>query len=425
MKAVIHPTAEKASGRINAISSKSVAHRLLICAAFADAPTRIRCDCVSRDIEATVDCLVALGADISRDAPYYFVKPITKINKNAKLNCHESGSTLRLLLPITAALGADSDFYMAGRLPERPLSPLREELEAHGIEISKAGSNPLTVRGRLSGRDFSIAGNVSSQFVSGLLFALTLRGEEATLTVEGNIESVPYIEMTSDALAIFSAEPEISGNVYKIKKGARLISPSDIEVEGDWSNAAFPLSAGAISYGADGVTVSGLNIHSHQGDREILKLLEDFGAEVSIADSGDVTVKRRVLRGIEIDATNIPDLVPILAIVASVAEGETKICGAARLRIKESDRLRTVTELLTALGADVTELEDGLIIKGRPQLLGGSISSSNDHRIAMSAAVASIVCKESITINGADAVNKSYPSFWQDVRNIKIYSDIS
>ncbi len=217
MKAIISSIAEAISGNINAISSKSVAHRLLICAAFADAPTRIRCDYVNRDIEATVDCLVALGADISRDAPYYFVKPITKINKNARLNCHESGSTLRFLLPIVAALGADCDFLMAGRLPERPLSPLREELEAHGIEFSEAGSNPLSVRGRLSGRDLSIAGNVSSQFISGLLFALTLRGEEATLTVEGKVESAPYIDMTVDALSIFSAKPEIIGNVYKIK----------------------------------------------------------------------------------------------------------------------------------------------------------------------------------------------------------------
>ena len=412
------------SGTVKAIASKSVAHRLLICAAFADGETRIRCEETNRDIEATAECLSALGAAVRREAPFYVVSPIKTLNRGATLNCHESGSTMRFLVPIAAALGADCDFLMAGRLPERPLSPLREELEAHGISFSPAGSNPLRCRGSLTGDSFEIAGNVSSQFISGLLFALTLMGKEATLTVTGKLESAPYVEMTVDALSIFSASPEKDGNTYHIKKNTSLISPREIDVEGDWSNAAFPLAAGAMGKGV--VTVCGLDPLSRQGDRKIIELLGEFGADIKEDASGRAyTVRGGRLHGIEIDASQIPDLVPILATVASVAEGETRIYGASRLRIKESDRLATTVQMLTSLGADLQTSEDGLIIHGKPSLSGGVTESFNDHRIAMSAAVASTVSRGEVVINGAEATSKSYPSFWQDMKNLNISADIS
>ena len=215
MKRLIEPSAP--FGTIKAIASKSAAHRLMICAAFADTETKIRCEETNKDIEATAECLSALGAKIRREAPFYIVSPIKELRHGALLNCNESGSTLRFLIPVAAAIGADADFLMAGRLPERPLSPLREELEAHGIRFTEAGSNPLSCRGSLSGSCFKIAGNISSQFISGLLFALTLMKSDATLEITGSIESAPYIDMTVDALRIFSAEPQKIGNKYIIK----------------------------------------------------------------------------------------------------------------------------------------------------------------------------------------------------------------
>ena len=419
MKVTLSPSIPE--GSVKAIASKSVAHRSLICAAFAEKPTKIFCEETNKDIEATAGCLSALGADIKREGDHYTVCPISKPRRHATLDCNESGSTLRFLLPIAAALGADADFLMAGRLPQRPLSPLREELEAHGISFSPAGSNPLSVRGVLDGGDITIAGNVSSQFISGLLFALTVSKRSAKLKIEGSIESAPYIKMTEDALELFSVRPSLEGNVYT-PASSPIISPSEIWVEGDWSNAAFPMAAGALS--PKGVTVTGLNPRSSQGDKAIAELLCRFGASVTQKD-GSYTVRRKTLRGIDIDASQIPDLVPILATVASVAEGKTRIYGAARLRIKESDRLMSTRAMLSALGADIRELEDGLEIIGKPCLEGGCVSSFNDHRIAMSAAVASAVCRGEVTVNGAEATDKSYPTFWQAMDSLNFSLGIS
>ena len=396
MNAILTPSAPH--GTLRAIASKSAAHRLLIAAAFADRPTRIRCEQINEDIEATADCLMALGATIVRDAPYYSVTPIQHIPAEATLPCRESGSTLRFMLPIVAALGVRAQFLLAGRLPNRPLSPLRELLEENGIALSESGSNPLVMTGKLIGNRFAIAGNVSSQFISGLLFALSLCGKGGQITVLGALESAPYIDMTVDALCRFGAQIEKRDDGYAVLSPAHTASSNEATVEGDWSNAAFPLAAAAI--GGE-ITMTGLDLHSHQGDREILSLLSRFGAQVT-TDEDAVTVRRHALRGIDIDATQIPDLVPVLATVASVAEGKTRIFGAARLRLKESDRLVTVREMLTSLGASVTETEDGLMIEGKPHLVGG----------------ASVVCNTPVTITGAEATAKSYPAFFDDMRSL-------
>ena len=402
-------------GKIKAITSKSVAHRLLICSAFADAPTRILCAETNKDIEATAACLDALGANIQRNAPYYDVIPVSpeNITKGATLPCGESGSTLRFLLPIAAALGADCSFLLEGRLADRPLSPLREELESHGVSIS--GKNPLSISGKLSGREFSIDGSVSSQFVSGLLFALTLLENEATLTVTGKIESAPYIDITCYALSLFGAPVQKNENKFTVGARSSLASPSYLEVEGGWSNAAFPLALGVL--GGE-VEVCGLNPDSAQGDKRIIDILLRFGADISVSDNGSYIARRSNLKGIDIDASQIPDLVPVLATVASVAEGKTRIYGASRLRLKESDRLFTVSDMLRRLGAKIEENDDGLTVEGVRALRGGSVSSYNDHRIAMSAAVAASVCESAVEIDGAEAVNKSYPTFWEDARSL-------
>ena len=400
-------------GQISAIASKSVAHRLLICAAFADDDTLIRCEEINEDILATVGCLSSLGAKILREESYFRVTPIRTLQKNAFLDCGESGSTLRFLLPLTSMLGADASFLMAGRLPMRPLSPLREELERGGIVFSEIGSNPLVTRGTLHTNQFTISGGVSSQFISGLLFALAISGKGGTIRIEGKLESSAYLDLTLDALRQFGAEIEDADDRFSVAPSEGLSSPKQALVEGDWSNAAFPLCMGAI--GKRAVTVTGLLSSSKQGDRAIAELLARFGAKVTLSESA-CTVSPDVLRGIEIDASQIPDLVPVLAVVASVAKGRTVIYGASRLRLKESDRLKTTAALLLSLGATIEEREDSLIIDGVPTLRGGSVSSFGDHRIAMSAAVASLACDAPILLDGAEAVGKSYPEFWRDMR---------
>ena len=301
----------------------------------------------------------------------------------------------------------------------RPLSPLREELEAHGITFSAAGSNPLLMSGKLAGDDFSIPGDVSSQFISGMLFAMSLCGRGGSLRITSRLESAPYVDMTCDALALFGCKVTKSTDGYTVSVAKPVAPDESISVEGDWSNAAFPLAAAAMG---GMVTVTGVYRGSRQGDRAIVALLERFGAVVDQTDTS-VTVRHAPLRGIRIDATQIPDLVPILATVASVAEGETVIEGASRLRIKESDRLVTTRNMLATLGADITETEDGLIIHGKKTLLGGSVFAEGDHRIAMSAAVASVACREPVTITGAQATAKSYPAFFEDISSIGFVVD--
>ncbi len=413
MNVCITPSAP--AGTIRAIASKSAAHRLLICAAFADRITELRCEEINEDIAATVRCLCALGANIERIGVTYRVTPIRQIVKGALLDCGESGSTLRFLLPIVCTLGADASFLMSGRLPQRPLSPLREELERCGIRLSEKGSNPLTVTGTLKVFDFSIPADVSSQFISGLLFAIARSGEQGSIRLLGKLESAPYVDMTVHALALFGLCVTREGNLLRLTENRGLRSPSALSVEGDWSGAAFPLCLGAL--GVHPITVTDLSPLSHQGDRAVVDLLRRFGAEVTEKD-GTVTVSPARLHAIDIDASQIPDLVPVLAVVAACAEGTTVISGAARLRIKESDRLRAIRVTLNELGAEVIETSDGLIIHGKKRLIGGSVSSFGDHRIAMSAAVASVACQMPVTVENASVTAKSYPSFWQDMRSL-------
>ena len=403
-------------GKISAIASKSVAHRLLICASFADKPSLIRCEQLNDDINATIDCLCALGASIRICKPYIEVTPISALNKKAILPCNESGSTLRFLLPVCASLNGEFTFEMRGRLSERPLAPLDAVLISHGAKIEKIESDKLCVSGSLSGNAYEIAGNVSSQFITGLLLALSISKAKSTVEITGNLESAPYVDITLDALMQFGVEITKKGSVFYIP-AVSLSAPKELSVEGDWSNAAFPLALGIIGGGE--ISVIGLDLSSKQGDKKIIELLREFGGEIYQSGSS-LTARHSALHGIKIDASQIPDLVPILATVASVAQGETLIYGASRLRLKESDRLMSITHVLSTLGADIRETEDGLIIKGKKELNGGSVDSFGDHRIAMSVAVASTVCSSPVILDGAEASNKSYPDFWRDIETLGI-----
>jgi len=402
-------SAPRFGGTIRAIASKSSAHRLLICAALSDKPCHMGCSEDSEDIRATVQCLNAMGASIVPIEGGFAITPIDRKNlpAHAVLDCGESGSTLRFLLPVVCALGLDAELHLHGRLPERPLEPLYSLLCSHGAVLSEPGKAVLHTAGQLQGADFRISGGVSSQYISGLLFTLPLIG--GRIQIEGKLESAGYVDLTKEALALAGVTVTEQGG-WLCSQGSYHLS-ADCSAEGDWSNAAFWLCAGAV--GKEPITVTGLTPTSCQPDRAIADLLQRFGAKV-VQIEHQYTVTPAPLHGIHIDASQMPDLVPILALVAACAEGQTRIFGAERLRIKESDRLATTAETLRALGADVRETADGLLIKGS-DLHGGEISSHNDHRIAMMAAIAALrTGGEAVAIRGAQAVNKSYPAFFRD-----------
>lgn len=414
MKRMISPGAR--TGRVHIPASKSQAHRLLICAALGEETCEIVCDGVSADIAATAKCLNALGAKVERTETGFLVSPIQKVPEGCcELLCGESGSTLRFLLPVVGALGAQAAFHREGRLPQRPLAPLDGVLTAHGMTLSEEG-DLLLCSGQLQAGNYEIAGNVSSQYISGLLMALPRLTGESTLTVTGTLESAAYIAMTEDALRLSGVEFSKNDASYAIPGGQRFRLPARTAVEGDWSNAAFFLCMGALAKG--GVRVEELNLKSSQGDRGVLDVLRRFGAEVT--EHGDaVTVRRGALHGVMIDAAPIPDLIPVLSVVASVAEGETRVENAYRLRLKESDRLKSTANLLRALGGQVEEKEDGLVITGVPALHGGAVETQNDHRLAMSAATAACAATGEITVDNDGCVAKSYPRFWEDFSSLK------
>lgn len=400
----------RVKGHVRAISSKSEAHRALICAALSQNETEIICSDTNDDINATVQCLNALGAHIQKVDNGFTVAPISHVTVGARLDCNESGSTLRFLLPLASSLGANCSFIMRGRLASRPLSPLYELLSDNGVHLSEQGESPMHISGRFPAGSYSVSANISSQFISGLLFALSVADGESQLRLVGRVESAPYMKMTLNTLLAFGADIRFDDvdNVFYIKGKNRLTSPSHFTVGGDWSNAAFFLCAGAI--GKDPVTLSSLDTHSAQGDRAVIDVLRKMGADIKISDR-EITVFPSRLNGTDVDAANIPDLVPILAVAASVASGKTRIYNASRLRLKESDRIESVCAFLSSLGADITPTPDGMIIKGKSSLVGGSVDSFNDHRIAMSAAIASLVCDNPVKISRFEAINKSYPSF--------------
>ncbi|MBR6522379.1 MAG: 3-phosphoshikimate 1-carboxyvinyltransferase [Oscillospiraceae bacterium] len=396
-------------GEVRAIPSKSQAHRMLICSALAEGESSIYCPAINEDIEATAGCLGALGARLTRSEGSYTVLPVGGGEGGGVLACGESGSTLRFLLPVACALGAEVTFEGKGRLPQRPMAELCEALREGGAEVS-ADNLPIKVSGTLKAGTYKLPANVSSQYISGLMFALPLLEGESVIELDAQPESEPYIDMTIGALKLFGVEVIKEDNSYRIPAGQKYVSPGRAEVEGDWSNAAFWLCAGAI--GRKPVSVTGMNMASAQGDRAVVETLLCMGAKVE-EENGILTVYPSKLRGIEIDAKNIPDLVPVLAVTAATAEGETRIYNAGRLRIKESDRIKTTSALLRSLGAAAEETDDGLIVRGG-KLHGGETESYGDHRIAMAAAVAACAADGEVLIRNSQAVAKSYPAFFED-----------
>ena len=384
-------TPKKLYGKLQAIPSKSQAHRLLICAAFADKQTIIHCPQTNEDINATAQCLISIGAQISYQNGSYIVEPVSKIPQEATLDCYESGSTLRFLLPIVGALGIDATFNLAGRLPYRPLSPLWEQMEAKGCRLSRPSDTTVRCQGKLIPGKFTIDGSVSSQFITGLLFAMSLIDGECSLQIDGKIESKPYIQMTKDALSLFGVQTDDS----LIRSLFPFHSPGELTVEGDWSNGAFFLAANTLG---SQIEIKNLNSNSSQGDRMVAPVL------------------KALTKHITVDAADIPDLVPILAVAGGAKYGIT-FENIARLRLKESDRVSSVANMLTALGSNVETTENTMTI--HPAKYNGcTIDSVNDHRIAMAAAIAATITTGSVTILNAQCVKKSYPTFWETYRDL-------
>lgn len=469
MNIKVYPS--KLNGSLPAVSSKSDVHRALICAAFSNAPTDISCNLLSRDIEATMRCLNAAGAGISwkEKEGMLHVEPIAgnaskKRPKEQKfqeefqascqeggsllekrlsdealpeLFCGESGSTLRFLLPVMAAFGLNCRFTGAGELPNRPLSELVSVLRTHGARISEVHL-PLTLGetwtekengfeqpssfskaqkqkcaetgegkrdGGLSGGEFQLPGNISSQYITGLLLSFPLLRENARIRLSSALQSSAYVDMTLATMRRFGVtaaclpdgylvEPKSSGSAFPY------LSPGSYQSDGDWSNAAFWLIAD--QFPGNKICVKGLREDSLQGDRKIAELVKASGRELTI------------------DASGIPDLVPALSALFALRDGCTaRIVHAERLRLKECDRLRATAKLLLSAGADIEELPDGLIIRGKESLFGGAVvSGENDHRIVMTAAILATACRKPLLIQGAEAVEKSYPHFFQDLRKL-------
>ena len=422
----------KLNGEINIPPSKSLSHRAVICAALAKGESVIDNLVLSDDIKATLDGMKSFGADIeyinndaARDACSIRIKgsPGLTVQRN-RIHCSESGSTLRFLVPLAALAGEKITFTGKGKLVERPLDIYYEIFEGQNIKYcSNSGRLPLTVNGMLKPGTFRVSGDVSSQFITGLMFALPLLDGNSRIEVTTEPESKGYVELTMHVLDKFGIQIVNNGFREFVIGGNQEYQSADCRIEGDYSQAAFWIAAGILG---GGIKCKGLNLNSVQGDRVIMDITGKMGVSLETGESTDgrqagqgfIKVYEAVTRGIEIDASQCPDLVPVLAVLGAISAGTTKIINAKRLRIKESDRLRAISTELNKLGAGVTELDDGLIIEGKEKLTGGRVDSWNDHRIAMALAVASIKCTGPVILTGSDAVKKSYPHFWRDFKSL-------
>ncbi len=408
MKVRLSPS--QLNGKITPPPSKSCFHRTLICAAAADRPTKIFASSFSKDIEATISCLESLGARFEYGEGFVTVYPIENTDKECILDCNESGSTLRFMLPFAAALGRKCTFVGAERLGNRPLLPLCKVLRENGVKVNYGESFlPCTIEGKLEGGTYEIEGNISSQFITGLLLALGVAGG-GEIRSTTPLESASYIDITTDIQKKFGITVEKKENSFIIPEGQKYTSPSVFTVEGDYSNAAFFIVAGALS-SKMGLEVNSLHEKTCQGDSKIIEILEKMGAKIS-RNEDKITVFKSELHSVEIDCSDIPDLVPVLCVAASVAEGTSVFSNINRLRMKESDRVQTTADMIKNIGGKIEFDENNIYVTGS-KLKGGTVSSANDHRIAMSTAVASLVCEGDVIIENAQAVEKSYPDFYE------------
>ena len=399
MDVKIYPS--KLIGTLNAPSSKAYSQRMIIAAALAEGVSEISNLTVSKDISVSAGAMEALGAIVHADEDTFTISGIKAPPAKADIDCCESGATLRFVIPIAAALGTESTFKGQGKLPQRPITPYIRELSAKGITFEPQGGLPLHMSGRLLPGEYKMEGDISSQFITGLLYALPLCQGDSSVKLTSVLQSKPYVDMTITALKKFGVEiNETTENglpVY-IVKGGQKYTHCNVSVEGDYSQAAFFYVANAL--GSE-IQIKNLDPRTAQGDKAIVDSIKSCGEELSpfTADVGD-----------------IPDLVPILTVLGCLTKGTSRIVNAARLKIKESDRLVDVARALNSIGGKVTAGDDFLEIQPVEKFTGGEVDACNDHRIVMSAAIAALSSDSPVIIKGAEAVNKSYPRFFEDYK---------
>lgn len=394
----IRITPKKLSGSVTVPPSKSVAHRMIIAASLSDGSSKITNLSPSVDILATIDCMRALGAKIDFENGVALIEGIKSPPKTALLDCCESGSTLRFLIPVACALGTTAEFIGRGKLPQRPITPFLEEFPEHGITFdfgkAKSGESlPCSVSGKLTAGSFEIDGGISSQFITGLLFALPLLNGDSEIVLKSHLESKPYVDITLGVLRDFGCEVAETPRGYSVR-GGQTFKPFSAAVEGDYSQSAFFYTANSLG---SQLEINGLNANSLQGDKKITEICENFNI------TGEA---------FEIDCSDIPDLVPILTVLACFGNGKSRLTNVARLRIKECDRLAAMEDCLNRIGGKVKAFEDSIEIEGISTFIGGEVDSYNDHRIAMSMAIAATRCEQPLMIRGAECVSKSFPNFF-------------
>lgn len=399
----------EAQGKVLAVSSKSYAHRIIICSALSKGITKINNLGNSLDVLATLSCVQALGAKVDIKDGYVLIEGIEKVNKNALLDFNESGSTMRFMIPVSASIGANSTFTGRGKLLSRPNQALYSELARHGVQVVDNKIN-----GKLTAGDYQIDSSISSQYVSGLLMSLPMLNGKSKLTLLNSVVSANYISMTLEVLKQFGVEYKINDNQIELVSQNGFVSPKEITVEGDWSSGASILTLGALS--DKGVTVKGLNANSTQSDRKIIEILNNVGANV-IINGDEVTVSKGRLNAIKTDLTTCPDLAPVLSSVLAYCKGTSVVKGVDRLKIKESDRLGAIINNLALAGIETKYDSDTLYVYGASPK-GANFLGYNDHRMVMSACTLSSKAQGNSTITDVEAVAKSYKDYFIDLKKL-------
>ena len=401
-------------GSVTPPPSKSLAHRAILCAALADGVSEIGNIAFSEDIKATLRAVRLLGAEVSEQNGGLVIKGAEKKEKSGEIDCGESGSTLRFVVPLALAFGGDFTFRTRGTLnmQKRPMTPYLRYFHEQNIAFSSPDSFTLMARGKLAPGRYLLEGNISSQFLPGLLLALPLLDGDSEIVIEGVLESTGYVDLTLSALCDFGVSVENRDYAFFRIPGRQRYRSCHYTVESDYSQAAFFFAAGAVG---GQVVVRGMREDSLQADRKILPILRNMGIEIQKTEEGLCAVRREHFSSV-IDASSCPDIIPIAALVAAVTEGTTEIVNAARLRIKECDRLAATVKELNAIGADLEEYPDKMIIHGKKSLTGGEFDSYNDHRMAMTAAIAAACCRNPVFLKDYQSVKKSYPDFFEVYR---------
>jgi 3-phosphoshikimate 1-carboxyvinyltransferase len=416
MKVTVENT-DQLEGMVSAPPSKAYTHRMLIAASLSDGTSKISNPLVSDDTQATLEAVKVLGTETEINENCWTIHGSEQLRTPSQpIDCRESGSTLRFMIPVAALAPGPSKLLFGASFERRPVAPLLESLRELGVEseVQRNGSSVMVCGGGIRGGKTSIRGDISSQFISGLLFACPRAKEDTEIFVTTKLESRGYVEMTLEVLVKHGLEGAVNDDLTCLWiPSDQSYVPCDHTIPGDFSSAAFLLAAAAVT--SSHVTVKNLDYRTCQGDSAIVNILAEMGATVKIGGDS-VEVEAGKLVGVDIDAKDIPDLVPVCAVLGCYAEGYSQIYNAKRLRYKESDRLDSVSAELKKMGADITVNEDGLTINGGSRLRGATVNPHNDHRVAMACAVAALSAEGKTKIQNVECINKSYPQFFSDLR---------